>query len=104
MKKVGILTFHSAMNYGAVLQTYALYHTIASLGHIPVIINRQATTIFSGKWKAILRYLSTVFLFFYFVNNSSRYLGKGHISSSTSISKWSMWSRMLARKGRTDSS
>lgn len=57
MKKVGILTFHTAMNYGAVLQTYALYHSIASLGHIPVIINRQATTIFSGKWKAILRYL-----------------------------------------------
>lgn len=57
MKIVGILTFHTAMNYGAVLQTYALYHTIASLGYIPVIINRQATTIFSGKWKAILRYL-----------------------------------------------
>lgn len=57
MKKIGILTFHTAMNYGAILQTYALYHTIASMGYMPVIINRQATTIFSGKWKAILRYI-----------------------------------------------
>ena len=57
MKKIGILTFHTAMNYGAILQTYALYKTIASMGHMPLIINRQATTIFSGKWKAILRYL-----------------------------------------------
>lgn len=53
MKKIGILTFHTAMNYGAILQTYALYHAIASMGYMPVIINRQATTIFSGKWKAI---------------------------------------------------
>lgn len=57
MKKIGILTFHTAMNYGAILQTYALYHAIASMGYMPVIINRQATTIFSGKWKAILRYI-----------------------------------------------
>ena len=31
MKKIGILTFHTAMNYGAILQTYALYHAIASM-------------------------------------------------------------------------
>lgn len=32
MKKVGIVTFHRAINYGAVLQSYALQRTIESLG------------------------------------------------------------------------
>lgn len=32
MKKTGILTFHRAINYGAVLQSYALQQTVASLG------------------------------------------------------------------------
>ena len=56
MKRVGILTFHTATNYGAVLQTYALYKAIEGLGHQPVIVDRQATTIFRGEKKARLRY------------------------------------------------
>lgn len=32
-KKVGIVTFHAAHNYGAVLQTYALQETVRELGH-----------------------------------------------------------------------
>ena len=32
MKKAGIITFHFADNYGAVLQAYALEHTIEKLG------------------------------------------------------------------------
>lgn len=32
MKKIGIVTFHRALNYGAVLQSYALQRTIASAG------------------------------------------------------------------------
>lgn len=40
--KVGILTFHRAINYGAVLQTYALQETLRSLGHeVWVIDYRQ---------------------------------------------------------------
>lgn len=31
--RVGILTFHTALNYGAVLQAYALQHSIGRLGH-----------------------------------------------------------------------
>lgn len=38
-KKVGILTFHRADNYGAVLQCYALQEIIKSLGHNVEIIN-----------------------------------------------------------------
>ena len=32
MKKIGILTFHRAVNYGAQLQAYALQRTVADLG------------------------------------------------------------------------
>lgn len=37
--KIGILTFHFAHNYGAMLQTYALKEYIRSLGHQVYIIN-----------------------------------------------------------------
>jgi hypothetical protein len=37
--KIGILTFHRALNYGAVLQCYALYKTLCSLGHDVEIID-----------------------------------------------------------------
>lgn len=37
--KIGILTFHSAYNYGAFLQTYAMQEYLQSLGHDVCIIN-----------------------------------------------------------------
>ena len=37
--KIGILTFHWATNYGAVLQTYALQTYLESLGHVVQIID-----------------------------------------------------------------
>lgn len=39
MKKVGIITFHSAYNYGSVLQAYATQEAINSLGYEAEIIN-----------------------------------------------------------------
>ncbi len=40
--KIGILTFHRAINYGAVLQAYALQETLHGLGHeVSVIDYRQ---------------------------------------------------------------
>lgn len=39
MKKVGIVTFNSAHNYGAVLQAYALQEKLKELGVEPYIIN-----------------------------------------------------------------
>lgn len=40
--KIGILTFHRAINYGAVLQAYALQETLRRLGHeVSVIDYRQ---------------------------------------------------------------
>lgn len=37
--KIGILTFHRAINYGAVLQCYALQETLKSMGHEVWIID-----------------------------------------------------------------
>lgn len=38
-KKIGILTFHGAHNYGSVLQSYASVMTLRNLGYNPEIIN-----------------------------------------------------------------
>ena len=40
---VGILTFPNSISYGAVLQMYALYHAVETLGHVPEVINYQNT-------------------------------------------------------------
>jgi hypothetical protein len=37
--KVGVVTFHFAVNYGAVLQTYASCSMLRGLGHEPVVID-----------------------------------------------------------------
>lgn len=37
--KIGILTFHKVLNYGAVLQAYALYEALKAMGHDPFIID-----------------------------------------------------------------
>ena len=39
MKKIGIITFHNAYNYGAVLQTYALQEKVKELGYDVFVIN-----------------------------------------------------------------
>lgn len=39
MKKVGIITFHAAYNYGSMLQAYALQQVILSMGYDCEIIN-----------------------------------------------------------------
>ena len=39
--KIGIITFHAARNYGAVLQAYALQTHLKKAGHQPFFINYQ---------------------------------------------------------------
>lgn len=51
--KIGILTFHWATNYGAVLQTYALQEYLKLLGHDVDIINYKPN-IYDYTWKKIL--------------------------------------------------
>ena len=40
--KVGIITFHTALNYGAVLQTYALFRTLMKMGVETKVIDYRA--------------------------------------------------------------
>ena len=37
--KIGILTLHSQINYGGVLQAYAMQNTLKDMGHDAVIID-----------------------------------------------------------------
>lgn len=48
--KVGIITFHWATNYGAVLQCYALQETLRYLGHDAVIINYKPLKYDNNLW------------------------------------------------------
>lgn len=48
MKKVGILTFQQAVNYGAVLQMYALQKIVSELGYDVEIINYDSPKIAEG--------------------------------------------------------
>lgn len=75
--KIGILTFHRAFNYGAVLQCYALQCYLQSLGHdVYVIDYRQPwteslrKTISFGKIKQL--YIHPRALFFYLIKSSYR--------------------------------
>lgn len=53
LKKVGILTFHNALNYGAVLQTYALQQTISQLPAKVEIIDYRCPQI-EKQYRSIL--------------------------------------------------
>lgn len=50
--RVGILTFHAVLNYGAMLQAYALSETITDLGHSCEIIDYR-TKFFDEQYKPI---------------------------------------------------
>ena len=48
--KVGILTFHRADNYGAVLQTYALYSQCKEMGYDTEVIDYRCSAIENVYW------------------------------------------------------
>ena len=54
--KIGILTFHSALNYGAVLQTYASVRFLQSLGHEAYVVDYKNPAVARAfrpfKWDA----------------------------------------------------
>lgn len=70
--KIGILTFHRAYNYGAVLQCYALMHYLIDLGHkVYVIDYRQPwteslrNTISFGKIKQLYKHPKALCSYFF---------------------------------------
>lgn len=60
--KIGILTFHCAHNYGAVLQCYALQEYLRSLGHDVCIINYRPEYLASPKARFSPRKFFTIHL------------------------------------------
>lgn len=66
--KIGILTFHRAINYGAVLQCYALYRTLSDMGHEVDVIDYRPPYI--ERWrKPYLRFDNiSVFLKSFVIN------------------------------------
>lgn len=48
--RIGILTHPQAINYGGILQCYALFTTLGKLGHDVIVIRRGANT---SKWRRI---------------------------------------------------
>ena len=54
--KVGILTFHSALNFGAVLQCHALYSTIKSMGHDAEVIDYRPSYLYFPRPSISIRH------------------------------------------------
>src|SRR5574344_33770 len=53
--KIGIVTFYHVANYGAMLQAYALWHTLESLGHtVSFIKNTTTAPSPSPLWKCFV--------------------------------------------------
>ena len=65
MKPIGILTFHRASNYGAVLQAYALQNAINECGREAVIVDYRCRTVEEGHrpWGLFKRHKFPVVLF-----------------------------------------
>lgn len=56
MKKIGVLTFHRAINYGAVLQCYALQQQISDLGFNVEVIDYASKDVYSVYKKTIFHF------------------------------------------------
>ena len=46
--RVGILTFHCACNYGAVLQCYALQRFLVESGHDAIVVDYRPAAVADG--------------------------------------------------------
>ena len=55
--KIGILTFHWATNYGAILQAYCLQEYLTSQGHDVTIVNYKPKQ-YDNNWKQLLSHPS----------------------------------------------
>lgn len=82
MKKVGIVTFHHAHNYGAVLQCFALKVTLENLGYDVAVINHINKKVenayalwphFDYKRSIPIKFRSFVYRFLLNIRKQSRY-------------------------------
>lgn len=76
--KIGILTFHSQVNYGALLQAYAMQLVYRSMGHEPVIIDRWLNPNSSvSSWrsyKSLKEWIKDLLSFIYGIGIWSKYV------------------------------
>lgn len=85
--KVGILTFHRAHNYGAVLQCYALQETLRGMGHDVRVINykqpfiEEVYSIFNLNRFVKLVLHHPRFAFRYLKNTRTRIITKNNFTS-----------------------
>lgn len=76
--KIGILTFHLAHNYGAVLQCFALQETLRGIGHDVMVVNYQQPYVLEQfKPKRLMGVRS--FVRATFDGNLKQYLHKGFL-------------------------
>lgn len=100
-KKIGILTFHRANNYGAVLQCYALQEALRSIGHSVEIIDYRQPFIENAykpfSYKEIIKTLKNPRWYFGFLfkvlptkilkSIKYNYFRQKHLTLKDSISK-----------------
>ena len=65
-QKVAILTYHFAINYGAILQCYALYQTLSSLGYSVEILNYKPKKLCAKNYSPLKKVVKS------FLNRSKR--------------------------------
>lgn len=52
--KIGLLTFHDGINYGAYLQVYSLYHVLLQLGAEPEVLNYKGFFHWAWEYRCLL--------------------------------------------------
>ena len=89
--KIGILTFHNAYNYGAVLQAYATQEIVKSYGHEVEIINYHNKAIDSFYKIRITRrrfyLIPLTFVRIYFLKKRKKFR-RSKKYSSTVVLEW----------------
>lgn len=70
--KIGILTFHWATNFGAVLQSYALFHYLQKIGHEVIVIDYKPSR-YDNSFYRFVRNRKFLYLNRYFFNIKREY-------------------------------
>lgn len=93
--KIGILTFHRAYNYGAVLQCYALMHFLMELGHEVYIIDYRQPwteclrkTISWGKIKQLYKHPKALLSYMCFFLNRNKANKNSEIKFNSFVNKY----------------
>lgn len=79
MKKIGIVTFHNAMSYGAVLQSYALQQQVLKLGSECEIVNYMCEDIYNAHVRILPKTKNIKFNIKMLMMGRKRYLWRKYL-------------------------